>query len=60
MRNSFTPPEMSIDPPLLQNTRLLEGTKNKKEVENDLLSVLAPLSFESCNRFVVSKLVQCV
>ena len=36
---------------LLKSTKQLEGTVNKKEVENDLQLCLAPLSFESCNRF---------
>ncbi|MDX9946317.1 MAG: hypothetical protein RBS38_03055 [Bacteroidales bacterium] len=35
---------------LFKIARVLQGSKNKKEVENDLLSTLAPLTAESCNR----------
>jgi len=36
---------------LIQSVKVLEEGKIKQEVENDLLSCLAPLSVESCNRF---------
>jgi site-specific DNA recombinase len=35
---------------LFKISKVLQGTKNKKEVENDLLSALAPLTAESCNQ----------
>ena len=35
---------------LFMIARVLQGRKNKKEVENDLLSTFAPLTAESCNR----------
>jgi len=35
---------------LLKITRVLQGSKNKKEVENNLLSTLAPLTAESCKQ----------
>jgi hypothetical protein len=34
---------------LINTSKVLEGSKNKKEVENDLLSSVAPLNEESCN-----------
>ena len=34
---------------LFKIARVLQGCKNKKEVENNLLSTLAPLTAESCN-----------
>jgi hypothetical protein len=34
---------------LFKITKVLQGSKNKKEVENNLLSTLAPLTAESCN-----------
>ena len=35
---------------LFKISKVLQGSKNKKEVENNLLSTLAPLTAESCNR----------
>ena len=37
---------------LLESVKVLEEGEIKQEVENDLLSALAPLSFESCNRLI--------
>jgi hypothetical protein len=34
---------------LINTSKVLEGCKNKKEVENDLLSIMAPLNNESCS-----------
>ena len=34
---------------LINTSKVLESSKNKKEVENDLLSIMAPLNDESCN-----------
>jgi len=34
---------------LINTSKVLEGCKNKKEVENDLLSIMAHLIDESCN-----------
>ena len=34
---------------LFKIIKVLQGSENKKEVENDLLSTLAPLTAESCN-----------
>jgi 3-deoxy-D-manno-octulosonate 8-phosphate phosphatase KdsC-like HAD superfamily phosphatase len=34
---------------LFKIAKVLQGSKNKKEVENNLLSTLAPLTAESCN-----------
>jgi hypothetical protein len=31
-------------------SKVLQGSKNKQEVENDLLSTSAPLNVESCNQ----------
>ena len=36
---------------LFKIARVLQGSKNKKEVENDLLSTLAPQAAESCNQY---------
>ena len=35
---------------LFKISKVLQGSKNKKEVENNLLSTLAPQAAESCNR----------
>jgi hypothetical protein len=37
---------------LFKITKVLQGSKNKKEVENNLLSTLAPLTAESCNHLL--------
>jgi hypothetical protein len=34
---------------LINTSKVLEGSKNKKEVENDLLSIMAPLTYERCS-----------
>jgi hypothetical protein len=33
---------------LINASKVLEGSKNKKEVENDLLSIMAPITNKSC------------
>lgn len=51
---------------LINASKVLEGSKNKKEVENDLLSIMAPLNDESCNYNTmvdyntISKLFKCI
>ncbi len=42
---------------LLMIIKELEGSKNKKEVENDLLSTMAPLFIERCNYNVMIEYV---
>jgi len=39
--------------PFKNISKVLEGSKNKKEVENDLLSIMAPLNDESCNNHML-------
>ena len=34
---------------LINTSKVLEGSENKKEVENDLLSIMAPLNDERCS-----------
>ena len=41
----FTPEIKSI----ILATNVLKSAKNKKEVKNDLLSMMAPLFYERCN-----------
>jgi hypothetical protein len=46
---------------LINASKVLEGGKNKKEVENDLFSCFAPLTTEGCNRitsFLISKILK--
>jgi hypothetical protein len=42
----FTPEVESI----LLASKVLQGSKNKKEVKNDLLSIMAPLITQSCSQ----------
>jgi len=35
---------------LINTSKVLEGSKNKKEVENDLLSISAPLTCQNLNQ----------
>lgn len=37
---------------LFKISKVLQGSKNKKEVENNLLSTLAPQTAQSCNQEV--------
>jgi hypothetical protein len=45
---------------LFKTTNVLQGSENKKEVENNLLSALAPLTFESCNQLISFQINQCL
>ena len=45
---------------LINASKVLEGTKNKKEVENDLLSIMAPLNDERCSYYTMINLMTVV
>lgn len=34
---------------LINTSKVLEGSKNKKEIEKDLFSIMAPLNDKRCN-----------
>jgi hypothetical protein len=41
---------------LINNSKVFEDSKNKKEVENDLLSIMAPLTDERCSFYQIREI----
>jgi hypothetical protein len=45
---------------LINTSKVLEDSKNKKEVENDLLSIMAPLTCQNLNQIRKELEIICV